>query len=415
MTVGGGTFKSFRATGLASAVDYDGAGLQAVLRSPPDSRSMCALQAVNLFVLLIGTRTDYGPPLGDVHIPAAVNADLFSLDRSGSVVIEAEVTFSPEDFETLGCKSRTLGLGVLRVTLGLRWGSPPRYTVRRFETEDGTNFAKESWTAVMGDVNLAANLLGHAAEVALAEALSSRSNFTRVPEVPALGQRQRRILDVVADYQSTHGEATPASEIQLSFPPTEAAPTEAALEVLVESDYLDRWQDALVLTPTGLAACARAGKAAGLAERLLGYLKFRAETERGRFKAFTWTDLMLANVAAAEELGFVRTCIAVLRLGDQSPAWGDPSWSVPDQMAELRAVSDLQGLLARAEQIRKQEVAAATEAHRAEVAAAAAAEAHRVEAAPAGPSDVAVVTAIDAETRAILTLLRGWRSAAATS
>lgn len=112
------------------------------------------LQAMQLFFFLVGIQTDMGPPLGGVMSPLDDNtlashgfprSEVFNLESPVPILLQADVSIAPQDFERAGQKPSTLLLDRLHVAIELRWmGTHAAYSISRFETADGRDFAKET-------------------------------------------------------------------------------------------------------------------------------------------------------------------------------------------------------------------------------------------------------------------------------
>lgn len=176
-------------------------------------------------------------------------------------------------------------------------------------------------------------------------------------------QRERKVLGVVAEDQLAHAKGSSVSHVHLSYPPEAAELVDQAIAALVAKGFLTRgdvMSQALYLTAAGLCASGsrRAGEAAKFAESLLGWLKARATQERGAFTHFTWEELRKAHVAEADgDFALAITTVQTLRLSGSStdsfsmgpPPWA--KWSVPSDLAQLRTVQDIIGLVERAERL----------------------------------------------------------------
>jgi AAA domain, putative AbiEii toxin, Type IV TA system len=128
------------------------------------------LQAMGLFFFLVGHQGEFGQWSGGagLQVPDAElarlgfpHAEVFNRESPAPIVLQADVSITPEDLERAGKKPTTLNLDRLRVAVELRWmGTLCRYSVQRFETADGRDFRKEGVTEeVQDDVFLALDLL----------------------------------------------------------------------------------------------------------------------------------------------------------------------------------------------------------------------------------------------------------------
>ena len=146
-----------------------------------------------------------------------------------------------------------------------------------------------------------------------------------------------------------------------------------------------------------LVGVPRAGDAApGQARRLLEASS--AEADVGAAPDFTWPQLKAANVTGVSDsdYAFTRTIIAILRIEGGRSMWGGrggPVWASPDDIAELRAISDFNGLRLRAEGICKQEAEGMAR------------QASPMSSVAANPV-VLLITTVGSERKAVLDLLR---------
>jgi hypothetical protein len=339
MLQGGPTmpFTTFRMQGLEQ---LDGAALFEILRGPYEDRKITLLYALHVLRALAAHWADKGPPHGDVWEP--VTSPFLPLT---AIVIEADVLVSPE---TRGhARPSVIPLGTIGVTLEV--DGPvfaARYTARRLVCEDGVDRAKgprslEDWR----DLQIAGQLVAMEADAALASARSP-CRLARPPGLPKLGERHQHVLDVVAKDQFSTGTLISVADVLMSVPKgaAERRATEQATAELVQDGYLSRVNDMLSLTVRGLMACAKADEAAAVAERMLGYVNWRAEKHRGLFTQFSWPELWVANVAGDREEPMVHVVIALFDLGV-----GRGPWDRPHDIVDLRSIDDINGLVARAQ------------------------------------------------------------------
>jgi hypothetical protein len=353
------SFTRFSAQGFKAMdpLEADGPSMLKMLLGPTDVRKWALLGALDLFKsVLIHSVTDHGPPFGYV-VPFPMGPmQVMALERAG-VVLTADVVVSPEDVKVDGQTPKVLSLNRIGVSFSLGWdGSETTFQIRRFEVASGRNFAESGSRTVpeIQDLYLAVLILVNIVDTLLRSARTSRPLET--PK-STLGERERRVLDIVAGYCLNEGVGAPMNEVLLSVPrgAAEQKAAGAATDALVKNGYLVRTREALCPSLAGLMACARAGEVAGVAHRLLDHITFRAGEERGRFTRYTPEELVAANVVGPDELALAAVVIALFRLG----AWSGTAWSTPPDIVELRSVDDIQGLLARCEQLRRQDEARA--------------------------------------------------------
>ncbi len=145
----------------------------------------------------------------------------------------------------------------------------------------------------------------------------------------------------------------------LSFPIEVASLVESGIAGLVSKRLIEESREAVgstvCLTAKGLytSMLPRAGEAARFAEELLTWLKARAHKDRGAFTHFTWQDLRETGLAD-EDLPMAAMVIDLFRLSadhhwDLTSVTG--RWAVPLDLDQLRKIHDINGLLARVENV----------------------------------------------------------------
>ncbi|APR86276.1 Hypothetical protein A7982_11625 [Minicystis rosea] len=354
-------FTRFRAEGFADLdpVEANGLTLLETLRGPTDARKSALIAALQLLGFLLDHgETGFGPPLQQVT-PVPFGPDHAGALGSTPVVISADVVVAPEHYKSVRGVPAVLSLDTIGITLCLNWGGTfPGSTIRRFVVGTGRDFATgERTIPEIQDLHLGVYILVAMISSVLAAARAPRP--TGMPK-PALGEREQRIVDVVVAYALKNGQATPNAEVFLSFPrgKAEKEAVQAAVESLVRQRHLQQAGEgpngeALIPTLAGLMASAHADEVAGVAERLLDYLVYRAGKERGRFTHYTLHDLELANVIGHDQLSLARVVIAFFRLG----AGTGTVWEVRPDIAELRDIEGIRGLLDRCVRLHGEEEA----------------------------------------------------------
>lgn len=357
------SFLKFCARGLQglNELEADGPNMLKTLQGPMDVRKWVLLSALDLFLLVLnGNSTPpWGPRikhLTPLNLSPAQQSALGSTD----VVLSVDVSVPPEDVRVDGQAPSTLSLERLGVTFNICRNEHGGLVLRilRFEA-DGRDFTNGERTKENQDLCLAVKVIIKIVNRILASARAPRLMYR---SKSTLSDDARSVLDIVTNYSLTHGTWTPPNEVLLSVPSGESArkTAEALIGSLARDAYLTSATGAIAPTLKGLMTCTRAGEVAGFVIRLLDYMKFRAEQERSRFTSYGIDDLCAANVCGLGDGNLALICIERFRLGYSAAG---TSWSIPDDIVDLRSINDIQGLLARCERLRQQQ-----EAERARVA-----------------------------------------------
>ncbi len=103
------------------------------------------LQAMGLFFFLIGMPESGGVPFPGDHFAQSgfPPAEVFNRESPAPIMLEADVSIAPEDFEKAGEKPSTPGFDRLRIALQLHWtGTHGICTILRFVTADGRDLGE---------------------------------------------------------------------------------------------------------------------------------------------------------------------------------------------------------------------------------------------------------------------------------
>lgn len=164
-----------------------------------------------------------------------------------------------------------------------------------------------------------------------------------------LSQREQGVLDIIAEYETTHVNPTPLASVLLSEPHESSENLREVVTALVDKQLvrMDGWHqtETLPLLAAGLVASKFGPRCDVVVRKLLAYLEQRLKAEP-EYKRYTWEDLKNAGVSGDDkEFGLVATLIAIFQLSGMAPVNPGPTpsaqWSRPMTRVQLRAVLDL--------------------------------------------------------------------------